>query len=350
MGIGSGSSYSSSHQWIGCHFHYHASQDLLLQDLLVPWVRAHLAAGTIDRFFFIRYALGGPHVRLRCRLEPGADAGEILSAADIAAQRFFARHPSRQPWEDELVRRRNRAILANDPAEHDDSVYPDNSFRAVPFQPETERYGGVELLAVSLELFTLSSVAALETLAGCGASRGLQLNAFLRHLGRQARGSAADGEELLDLLAGLSRPAQNFFPRVVERADSVFSNQPEVFALLLADALEGGAGQAELADGAAWLRRCLAAIDEAARKRVLTSHMHMSANRLGLSNAEEAYLYRLLHRAGEELRNVRGDLLERLAAAFAGRAARTREAEEELATVVSSALERFTQVPSEIAQ
>jgi hypothetical protein len=328
--------------WIGCHIHYHGDQDLLLRDLLKPQVREDLAGGSIDRFFFVRYALGGPHLRLRCRLAPGADAGEILSAIETRARDFFARCPSRQPWTDEQVRRRNRAILANDPAEHDGSIYPDESLRAVPFQPETERYGGAELLSSSLELFTLSSVAALDTLAGCHAvPRGLQLNAFLRHLGRQAWAAVASGEELLDLLDHLTRPAHEAFPLVLERADRAFAERPEVFVRLLAAAVEADADGAGLADGTAWLRCRLAAADEPGKRRILASHLHMSANRLGLSNAEEAYLYRLLHRAAESLREARGDLFGRLNDDFAERAARSARAEDELAAIVDSSLHRF---------
>ncbi len=281
-------------------------------------------------------------MRLRCRLAPGAGAGEVLRAIELQARDFFARHPSRQPWTDEQVQRRNRGILANDPAEHDDAIYPDESFRAAPFRPETERYGGEELLAASLELFTLSSLAALDSLERCfAAPRGLQLNAFLRHLARQAWGTAAAGEELLDLLAGLTQPAYAAFPRVVERADHTFAERPEVFVRLLATGCEAGEDVTGLADGTAWLRRRLAPAGEPVRRRILASHLHMSANRLGLSNAEEAYLYRLLQRAGESSRDSRGDAWERLETGFAARATRPDAPEDELATLVESSLHRF---------
>jgi len=49
------------------------------------------------------------------------------------------------------------------------------------------------------------------------------------------------------------------------------------------------------------LAREIAGANAASRERVGTSQMHMTANRLGLSNPEEVYLGRLLVRAARDL-------------------------------------------------
>src|SRR4029077_11347781 len=128
-------------RWRSCHLHYHGDGNLLLVQLVRPLAGSLLRSGAIDRFFFIRYELGGHHVRLRLRAAPGA--GDAVDAAvTAAAADFFARLPSAHPLPAEAVARRTREILATDPSESDATFHPDNSLRIVPFIPEVDRYGG----------------------------------------------------------------------------------------------------------------------------------------------------------------------------------------------------------------
>src|SRR5262249_1722010 len=142
---------------------------------------------------FIRYELGGPHVRLRLRLRSEAAREQTGCRLATAAADFFARWPSPVPVDEEVIRTRNRSILATNPLEDDGSVYPDNSLRAFPFLPETERYGGPELLEHSLDFFALSSIETLSHLAEHGEKpRSQQLPAHFRLLARQAWGLSPD--------------------------------------------------------------------------------------------------------------------------------------------------------------
>jgi hypothetical protein len=296
--------------WVSFHFYHHESPALILAQLLTPLVR-DLLRGAISRFFFVRYSLGGPHIRLRLRVTSGTvDPVDLLSRIGREAADFFCRHPSLHSWSEDEVRRRNRIILAQDPSEHDAGLYPDNSFRSAPFHPEVERYGGPEVLSLSLDLFTLSSVIAIYSLeAGNAENRSVQLGRFFRLLASQVQGLAAGENELLAILGRLSTPPSETLMGVIRKADQVFQTRQNVFVQLF-EGLEDDRQGWLLSEGAARLRQGLGSADPATRERIAVSQIHMTANRLGLGLAEELYLCRLLSLAAAEARRLSPAVLD----------------------------------------
>jgi len=317
--------------WIAGHLYYHQSLDQVVRGFVHPLVVSLVQSGKIDSFFFLRHGLGGPHVRLRLRAIPGAHE-YALEAMQEAAQRFLAFAPSAQPIDEETIRRSNERLLAGDPSETDDAIYPDNSFRLTPFRPEIERYGGPKLLCVSLDLFMLSSVAALEFLLQQeDVSRSVQLTQAFRLLLSQAIAFAADETELGELLRYGVDSWGGILPKVVEKGDRIARSHANAFGQLfshgLAEARSVKAGREPLCRGAdllvAGVRRLSAAIgtvDRTARLRIGCSQLHMTASRLGLANAEEVYISRLLSvilsellaRSGEDLAWIRQMVAERV--------------------------------------
>lgn len=328
-------------EWISCHIHYHGDQNLLLREAVAPGLRSLLASRLIDRFFYVRYALGGPHIRLRCRPVPGTDVREVEGVIAAGARAFFARRPSTSSWTEEEIRRRNRNILAHDPAEQDDAAYPDESWRSAPFRAETERYGGPRLLAASLEVFTLASVAALEILARSATAPGRRFSAGFRFLGRQAWRITASPAELLSLLARLARAAGDAFPDSTALAHRRFQERPEAFTQLLEQAVAGATGKLDWTEGAAWLRCRLSGTPPEKREAIAASHLHMSANRLGLANAEEAYLYPALYQTCLALSRTGGGLWRQIEADFDRRRAEDLPQYHRIDEIVTAALNAF---------
>lgn len=282
-------------RWRSYHLYYHGEKHLLLTLLVRPLVASLLEEQIIDHLFFIHYELGGPQVRLRLRV--AAEAARLDRAVAAEAQRFFSHWPSRCPLPAEAVRRRTREILAADASESDAAVHPDNSLQVTSFVPEVERYGGPERIGCSLDFFALSSVRALSFAEARGAEpRARQIPGILRALAAQAFGFARDGAELLDLLGYAAVDAAHPFTTFMERGDRAFEKEPEAFRSLLQDVLASG-GEAGAVEEA---RRLAARVHDApseVRWRILKSHMHMTANRMGLRNPEETYLTRILWRA-----------------------------------------------------
>jgi hypothetical protein len=310
-------------EWHSCHLFYHADRNRLLRDLVLPVVSALSSQGAIDRFFFIRYGLGGPHVRLRIRVRPGR-RDEALGVLSSAAEEFFVRWPSTEPLSEEAVRQTNQALLAGDPQEEEDVVYPDNSLRIFPASFEVQRYGGPELLEHSLDFFTFSSAQSLLFLTEHGEEPwARQLPHAFRLLVRQAWGLAGNVEELLAFLEFPMPAWRAPMAAFVARGDQIFEQRPDFFVRLLEGEIEEVTAAptpgtpAAFAAAARALAREIRDADAAACRRIATSQMHMTANRLGLKNREETYISRLMWRAGCELLRVEessGDRLRRLLA------------------------------------
>lgn len=340
--------------WISGHLYYHQSLDPVVRGFVHPLVASLAKEGQINAFFFIRDGLGGPHIRLRLRVTPGA-RDSALAAMEQAARRFLDREPSTQPRDAEAIRQSNRHILAADPHEIDDSVYPDNSFQIIPFRPEIERYGGLSRFRSSLDFFTLSSVAAVELLAQLrGTPRSAQLVHAFSLLLEQALGFAADPIELADLLRYGVDSWGEALPKVIEKGDNVARSQMDLFLQLFEDSLAqarslrtGGETPGEASDflvaGASRLSAALGDADRRTRARVGGSQLHMTSSRLGLSNAEEVYLSRLLTVTLDEARARNAEDLSWIGEnAVEGRAEDPGKA---LGALVAPALARLAEVP-----
>lgn len=336
--------------WISGHLHYHQGLDPVVRGFVRPLVAALAKDGRIDAFFFVRYLLGGPHVRLRLRVVLGAEE-QVLATMRQAAERFLEISPSTRSLDEETIRRANEAILESDPHETDDAVYPDNSFRIVPFRPEVERYGGPGLFGASLDLFTLSSVAVLEILSKQGdAPRPALLSQAFRLLLGQALGFAADEAELCDLLRYGVDSMGGDMPKILEKGDRVAQSQKDAFLQLFRNSvaevrsLQTGSEPGErpmdlLAMGSGRLSATLGFDDRVARAWIGGSQLHMSASRLGLSNVEEVYLSRLLTVTVSEALSSRAEDLSWL-----GEEARKETAKRSLGDLLPPALAALVEI------
>lgn len=289
--------------WRAFHLFYHGPLALVLQHFAQKAVGGLLAEGLIDSFFFVRYFLGGPHIRLRIHPRENS-AREAVERLTDGAVYFFERFSSTRSLEPEAIRQQNLSILATAPEESDDRVYPDNTFIAFSFHPETERYGGPNLLAKSLDFFALSSALSLSFVATYAEEpRSRQLSAISRLLAVQAWGLARDPKDLEILLASRASFTSND-SLILQRGDEAFDRQPEIYCALLRQ----GLGTILCGKEVPWFgvaaRRLGSELREAntlIQQSISLSQMHMTANRLGLKPQEEVYLGRILWRAAREL-------------------------------------------------
>lgn len=285
--------------WLNYHLYYHQDRGSAIDGFVRPLVVGLLSADWIDRFFFVRYGLGGPHIRLRLHPRLGASA-LVAEAAESQARDFLASRPSTSNLTPQSIRRGNRQLLASDPHETDDSVYPDNSLLAFPFRPEIERYGGPGLWLDSVDFFVLSSATVLELLREHGAEpRARHVTLAFQVLAGQALGFARDEEDLIVLLRYAVDLWGERMPRAMEKADRVLSEKKRIFDQLFDKELAGEA-RARLNEGARRLAWIVRGADRSVHQRIGTSQLHMTANRLGLDNAEEVFLSQILTRLASE--------------------------------------------------
>lgn len=306
-------------RWQAFHFHYHEQQDHLLEELLRPLVASLAKRGESDSFFFVRYLLGGPHIRLRVRL--CGDLQAVAAEVQGTAKRFFEACPSRATLPEDKILAINREILKGDPTERDEEVYPDNFMRPAPFHPELERYGGPELFPESLAFFAISSCRVLRWLHEKAGDSGSRLSFAFHHLALQALGSSKNGQELLGLVSYPVPGWESAPALLVQRGDEVFERQKESHVRALRRRIEAIV-DGPLFGGDLLAERTLegALREVRTRRGILSSHLHMTANRLGLKHAEEIYLARLLWRTFSELASSEPALWKRLEEFLAERA------------------------------
>ncbi|MBO1416021.1 thiopeptide-type bacteriocin biosynthesis protein [Streptomyces sp. FH025] len=237
-------------------------------------------------WFFIRYGEGGPHLRVRFRgaaEHPDALAGELT--------RLASRHtPFDGPWT----------------ARHGEVT-------TVPYEPETERYGGPALLPIAEELFTRSTRTAVHALRTLDAAPGARLPLALDLAHTTAHALGLDELAAARWLRSHSaswRWVTEFRPlpgvAVHSKVNAVFAQQRQALARragALREALGAGTATPWLADWSA------AVADAAARMRaaapdgsegrlgwVWASQLHMLFNRLGVGPDEERAVCRLAGR------------------------------------------------------
>lgn len=298
---------SSAADWSAFHLHYHGDRGLLLRQVVRPLVVRWLDEGVIDRFFFVLYLLGGPHVRLRLRLSRTDVEDRIAERIRAAAESFFRTHPTSTPISEGELKEQTRRLLETDPSEGDPTLYPDAFVREVPFRPETDRYGGPRHLGASLDFFMASSAAALDFWHRHGhLPSGRRFPQILRMLIAQAKGLAETPGQTRKLLSYGIQGRVEAMAAVVRRGDEQYEQKGKVFRQLVqvTPAILSAPELDLLHQAAGALRRETRAAPPPARRLILRSQMHMTANRLGLNNPEEAYLSRILERAGQDLEDA----------------------------------------------
>lgn len=296
--------------WQSLHLALHtggADTDAFVTGALAPLMDARYGPGA-GAWFFIRHGEGGPHLRIRFR-RTAADGGPEADAAGFGPPGAGAAGLAA-----ELGRLAAGLTAAPGPrpGRH-------GEVRAVPYEPETERYGGPAALPVAEEVFvhsTRTAVAALRAVPGRADRLPLALD--LAHATAYALG--------LDELAaaGWLRRHSASWRWVTEvqplpgaavhtRVNTVFAAQRETLARrarAVRAGLDGATAAPWLAD---WVHRVRAAdariraavpadrpeeperLDR--RLWVWASQLHMLFNRLGVTPDEERAVCRLAGRA-----------------------------------------------------
>jgi hypothetical protein len=294
-------------RWRAYHVFYHGDQDILLRRLVGPLTDELAGLGWIQEFYFVRYCLGGPHVRLRwsSTSEAHADAAEHLLARRV--EQFFKLYPSLHPLPDDQVRSMNRNIIRHDPAatDSDNRCYGDNCWLPFPPEFEIERYGGPDHFEASLHFFCQSTESVLELLReNAGRPEGWKRGVWLRLLLRLALGFSSGDREWFDLLAYAADDENAAFSGCIREGDAAFAGRRNQLTVAARDARHSpGTGvYAALQRSAEELSRTVRSLPAARRRAVAGSHLHMTANRLGLWNAEEVYMSRIAWRAARDVR------------------------------------------------
>ncbi|MFJ5228277.1 thiopeptide-type bacteriocin biosynthesis protein [Kitasatospora sp. NPDC088391] len=245
-----------------------ADTDAFLVEDLAQLMDRHIST---EDWFFIRYGEGGPHLRIRFRagtVEPEALAAEL---ADLPVD--------------------GRGAVT-----------------AVPYRPETERYGGAGLLPIAEEVFTRSTRTALHALCALrsGGDR-LTVALDLAHATAHGLGLAPlPAARWLRRHAASWRWVTEYRPlpgaAVHSNVNSVYAQQRSTLArraATLRTTLDAGTAAPWLQDWSVRVSDAAARMRAADPERlgwVWASQLHMLFNRLGVGPDEERAVCRLAGR------------------------------------------------------
>jgi thiopeptide-type bacteriocin biosynthesis protein len=289
--------------WHSWHLHVHSISPQTLDDVVLRCVDPIVRGLGRNRWFFIRYWQGGPHIRLRI-----ADiAPDTVQHLHLALHRAMAALLTDVPdsFDPRAYERQAAGFAAA--GETGEPMRPeplrDPGVHRAVYEPEFQRYGGVEYMALSEDLFHVSSEVAL---------------AVCRQ--RRVKGQAI-GDGLLAMAAGLSVLPDDVKRRVflenLRRAWTEWGlaalpgyDPDRVAALASTQAARLRAVAAPIAETVSrpgpgwdrWVRPLSSAFrvwageagDELRAGAILGSHVHMMENRLGVGGGREGYLASVL--------------------------------------------------------
>jgi len=317
---------TKSHDWLSFHIFYSGSLDYLLLRTIAPILVATRKLDLWRMFFFVRYSEGGPHVRLRL-LPQSPDGAKSL-------RQFVMTGIAKS------LLRLQRTDKRNGHGANKKSC--DNyEIRDIPYVAETERYGGPKGMRLAEEHFWHSSVACLSLLRNFpDASQDLRVAMAIQLHIPFFCGLRLGRPDMIRLLETFTLQWSHLpmLVRLEGQSDAANPENPlawfeRYFALLGSDTAteiqqfvihcEGG-GVRRPRFLKEWFRSCQSIASQlTARKflldlqvsgellagancskgsrvsELLLSYMHMTNNRLGVHNLNEAFLAFVLKRSLE---------------------------------------------------
>ncbi|QMU78091.1 hypothetical protein GXW83_22725 [Streptacidiphilus sp. PB12-B1b] len=305
------------HSWRSWHLHVAtlapAQLDAVVTDVLGPLADTQGLLGPDGPpWFYLRYWQRGPHLRLRISGLTQARADDVEAELGERLRTLDAGVPPEQRLDQDAYARTVQPLAAageaGSPLEVGELLPP--GVHRAEYEPEYERYGGRGLMAGSEELFHRSSRVALRVcLARAGIRHGLVsgLEATAAACSLLADDTAPTGRAdylaaQRDMWLGWSQsggvPAERIEhgrQHLAEQARSQLASLGALGTRLRESLDDGDPRWAEWTDP---LRAALRGWTEQLGPRravhIFGSHVHMTANRLGVAAGREAHLAQLL--------------------------------------------------------
>lgn len=322
-----------SAEWASFHIFYGGQTDALITGAIHPVVKDLLDNGDINAYFFIRYWNGGPHVRLRLRVNP-ATTNERLIEAIAPIQNYVHEYPGESLGEenyhdlskfmvdfrDQFIGDRTQAALH---LETPEPLQPSNTLQRRPYRFDAQRYGGSSLRGSIEDHFFYASEQAFDILNRTPGAMGKRRALALRMMAAGAVSLRLSPGEAAAMFRDYFSAAHKILPEdragLIERQGSeLFAREQEdlrrVINSLYKDEFTSPDGQdyaGVLLDS--WgrhLKTVLAEIARVERRKELTNSaqnilmdfLHMFNNRLGTPVIEELFMSYLLARGFEVLK------------------------------------------------
>lgn len=307
-----------SKEWLSVYIYfvgniYGSECDELVAKIIAPFVTDSMKRKQVEKYFFVRYFERGSHVRLRMF----GDRDILRDTVRPAFERYIARS--------------DRGVPFAEPLDSDSEQVEHGPLRWIPYEPETERYGGDKGLTVAEDFFSFSSETVVELLkkrgTGDGSGRlakGLVSMLILVHV---FIGNLRDAAVFLDrysraYLAGIgdNEDARIYCSRLFDEGFSsqlhVLMSWVETILQALAEGVEFEEPWGLFSKKTCAMKSALEALyknsmivigDRPASSfqeiiaMLLPSYIHMMNNRLGIPILNESYLASLLNKSFSQI-------------------------------------------------
>jgi len=149
--------YRHDKTWLAAYLYYAEPWEEFLIQAIRPFVQPVMEKNLAEQFFFIRYWERGPHLRLRFKGEKERLESEIKPRLESYFHNYFKKKQSQRKDPEQLGR-----------LPENQQWFPNNSIRFIGYEPEIERYGGPTGILIAEEQFEASSDAVLAVIEESG--------------------------------------------------------------------------------------------------------------------------------------------------------------------------------------
>lgn len=322
-------------EWQATHVFYASNANPMLVEGVAPLIERLRERGLIERWFFIKYWLEGPHVRLRVLPAASADPDEVRAEVDAALQAFLRRRPALYEADSngmgDLYKRMFVAEYGEQRWEesYSDGQMPfraNNSCHVMPYEREYSRYGGPAGMQLGEWHFETSSDHVLGLLSDTNVHvRTVLLGLSVQLSTAMCFAFLRDGERVARFLDDYRAFWETSYQENSDDYHVSFDKSYTRMATELAERVVSTAGAAVAGDATGlgpaqqrWVRHSIELRQRAERLAtagalvfqrgpvsdvdgalavLLSSYMHMTNNRLGVSILDEIYISYVLRLA-----------------------------------------------------
>lgn len=278
-------------KWFAVYLFYPGDLDLMLNQLVRPFIHDFFKEESAGNYFFIRYWENGSHIRLRMKVHPEKQESLALEIEKRAAD-FFVRYP-------DVILPQDLAAAA--------AVPPGHQVVYASYEPEITRYGNLQSMPWAETHFFRSSAFVLDWISSRKTGASVLVQALSMHLILLY----ATGWKFSRLLLVCDSFINGWLPRLYDpnedpvHESALWQKQFELsFLPAKTQVLEASKTFWEsmnrdiasdkisyyLHENTSIMKNYSSAgFEEGKLTEIVTSMMHMNNNRLGISNYEEAY-------------------------------------------------------------
>ena len=137
--------------WVALHVFYASDSNPIIVEAVRPLVEELRRDEVIDGWFFIKYWMEGPHLRVRFRPRTPGLRCEVTERARQALQAFLDRRPALYDtdvaglgdlYKKMYIAEYGEQRWASEYGDGEMPFRPNNSIAVLPYEPEYDRYGG----------------------------------------------------------------------------------------------------------------------------------------------------------------------------------------------------------------